>query len=113
MPWQQTILLSLANAAVAFTAAEMKIFRPFRDWAKAKNRWLGELFSCGYCLAHWSAFVLTAIYRPRLFHAWWLLDYFLTALVIAWLSAFQRSSHTSSACPPTRMSRYSMVHFSF
>ena len=35
------------------------------------------------------AFALTAIYRPRLFVFWWPLDYFLTALVIAWLSAFQ------------------------
>jgi hypothetical protein len=35
------------------------------------------------------AFVLVAIYRAKLFQLWWLLDYFLTALVIAWLSAFQ------------------------
>ena len=48
-----------------------------------------HLHGCGYCLGHWSAFVLTAIYRPRLFHAWWPLGFFLTALVIAWLSAFQ------------------------
>ncbi len=30
-----------------------------------------------------------AIYRPRLFDAWWLLDYFMTTLVVAWLAAFQ------------------------
>jgi hypothetical protein len=51
--------------------------------------WLGELFSCGYCLGHSSALALTAIYQVRIFHAWWPLDFFLTALVIAWLSAFQ------------------------
>jgi len=34
-------------------------------------------------------FAATAIYRPRLFVFWWLLDYFLTALLIAWLSGFQ------------------------
>jgi len=50
---------------------------------------LGIFFSCGYCLGHWVAFALVAIYRPRLFEFWWLLDYFLTALVIAWLAAFQ------------------------
>jgi hypothetical protein len=27
-------------------------------------------------------------YRPWLFEVWWLPDYFLTALVIAWLAAF-------------------------
>jgi hypothetical protein len=83
------LLLSLANASMSFTIAEMKVFRAFRDWAKAKSYWLGELFCCGYCLGHWTAFGLTGIYRPRLFFVWWPLDYFLTALVIAWLSAFQ------------------------
>jgi hypothetical protein len=40
-------------------------------------------------LGHWVAFAFVAIYHPKLFDFWWLLDYFLTALVIAWLSAFQ------------------------
>jgi len=54
---------------------------------KSKSAFLGELFSCGYCFAHWVSFGLVAIYRPKLFEFWWLLDYFLTALVIAWLAA--------------------------
>jgi hypothetical protein len=62
--------LSLANAALAFMVTETKLFRPFRDWLKAKNHVLGELAGCGYCLGHWSAFALTAIYQPRIFHAW-------------------------------------------
>jgi hypothetical protein len=33
-----------------------------------------------------------AIYRPRYFEGWWLLDYFLTVLVIAWLAACQRGA---------------------
>lgn len=32
---------------------------------------------------------MVAIYRPRLFESWWLLDYLLTALVVAWIAAFQ------------------------
>ncbi len=44
---------------------------------------------CGSCLGHWVALGLVAIYRPRLFESGWLLDYVLTALVIAWLAAFQ------------------------
>jgi hypothetical protein len=35
------------------------------------------------------AFALVAIYQCKIFELWWLLDYFFTALVIAWLSAFQ------------------------
>jgi hypothetical protein len=35
------------------------------------------------------AFALVAIYKPKLFEFWWLLDYFLTAIVIAWLGGIQ------------------------
>jgi hypothetical protein len=85
----QVILLSFVTASVSFTVAEMKIFAPFREWIKLKSSLLGELFTCGYCLGHWVAFILVAIYRPRLFQFWWVLDYFLTALIIAWLATFQ------------------------
>ena len=67
------------------------MFMPVREWVKRKNSLLGELISCGYCFGYWVAFVLVAICQPKLFEQWWLLDYFITALVIAWLSAFQWS----------------------
>ena len=89
MPWQQILLLSMPNAAIAFTVTETKFFAPLRSWTREKSAFLGELASCGYCFGHWTAFVLVAIYRPRLFDLWWGLDYFLTALTLAWLSAFQ------------------------
>ena len=85
----QVILLSIVTASISFTVAEMKLFAPFREWIKRKSSLFGELFSCGYCFGHWIAFILVAIYRPRLFQFWWLLDYFLTALVVAWLAAVQ------------------------
>ena len=81
--------LSAANASIAFTVAETRLFASFRGWARARVPLLGELVACGYCLGHWTAFVLVAVYRPRLLHAWLPLDYFLTALVVAWLGAFQ------------------------
>jgi hypothetical protein len=83
------IFLSLVAASISFTVSESKLFLPLRGWAKKKLAYFGEFLSCGYCLGHWVAFGLVAIYQPRLFNLWWLLDYFLTALVIAWLSAFQ------------------------
>jgi hypothetical protein len=86
---ENILLLSMVNASIVFTISETKIFRPFREWIKQKSEFPGEMLSCGYCLGHWVAFILAAIYQPRLFHNWWLLDYFLTALLIAWLSAFQ------------------------
>ena len=88
MPWQQILLLSMPNAAIAFTVTETKFFAPFRRWTKEKSALLGELVSWLF-LGHWTAFALVAIYRPRVFGLWWGLDYFLTALALAWLSAFQ------------------------
>lgn len=81
--------LSAANASIAFTVAESKLFGTFRDWTRARSPFLGELVACGYCLGHWTALGLVAVYQPRLFHAWGPLDYLLTVLVLAWLSAFQ------------------------
>lgn len=83
------IYLSFVTACFSFTVTETKLFKPLREWLKKKNSFLGELFSCCYCFGHWVAFALVAIYKPTLFHTWWLLDYFFTALVIAWFSAIQ------------------------
>jgi len=85
----KAILLAVVAASISFTISETKLFKPFREWIKARSRFLGELFSCGYCLGHWASFALVAVYRPRIFYLWQPLDYFLTALVIAWLAAFQ------------------------
>lgn len=83
------VYLSLVTASISFTVTETKLFRPLREWTSSKVPVLGSLFSCGYCFGHWVAFALVAIYRPRLFHAWWMLDYFVTALFISWLSGIQ------------------------
>jgi len=86
---KEVLLLSIVTASISFTVAETKLFAPLRLWIKGKSSFFGEFFICGYCLGHWIAFLLVALYKPRLFQLWWLLDYFLTALIIAWLSAFQ------------------------
>jgi hypothetical protein len=85
----EVIYLSLVTASISFTVTETKLFKPFREWVKGKSAFLGELVSCGYCFGHWVAFGLVAIYRPRLVESSWFLDYFLTALVIAWIAGAQ------------------------
>lgn len=85
----EVFYLSLATASIAFVVTETKLFRPLREWATGKWSFLGALLSCGYCFGYWVAFSLVAIYRPKLFESWWLLDYVLTAVVIAWLSGLQ------------------------
>ncbi len=82
-------LLSISTASIAFTVSEAVIFAGLRKRIMGWNTWFGKLLSCGYCTGHWVAFGLVAIYRPRLLHSWAPLDYFLTALIIAWLAALQ------------------------
>lgn len=86
---ENLIYLSAITASISFTIAETKLLKPLRDWVNSKNHFLGELVTCGYCVGHWVAFALVAIFQPKLFDSWFLLDYLLTAMVIAWLSAFQ------------------------
>lgn len=86
---KQVALLSMVTASVAFTLSEAKVCAGLRRWARDRSSWLETLVSCGYCLGYWVAFALVVAYRPRLFDVWFGLDYFLTALVVAWLAAFQ------------------------
>ncbi len=86
---EQVLYLSMVTASISFTLAESRLFLPFREWVEGRNATVGHLLACGYCLGHWVAFALVAVFRPRLFEGWWLLAYFLTALVIAWLAALQ------------------------
>jgi hypothetical protein len=82
-------LLALATASISFTITETKLFKPFRTWIGQHCAFAGDLFSCGYCLGFWISFVLVAVYQPRLFQKWLLLDLFLSAIIIGWLSGIQ------------------------
>jgi len=77
------------TASVSFTISETKLFAAPRAYILKKFTLLGELLSCGYCLGHWVALLLIILYRPRLFHYFWPLDYFISVLLVAWLAAFQ------------------------
>ena len=81
--------LSVVTASISFTVSETKLFGPLREWVRGRSKFFGDLLSCGYCFGHWVALALVILCRLALFKIWWPLDYFLTALVIAWLSAFQ------------------------
>ena len=89
LPLSILLALALAVASISFTVTETKLFKPYREWATKKAPIFGSLFSCGYCFGHWVAALLVVIYRPRLFNFYWLLDYIITGLVIAWLAGLQ------------------------
>ena len=86
---ESVLYLSLVTASISYTVSEKKLFLPLREWAQKRSHFLGSLLSWDYCFGHWMSFALMDTYQPRLFEFWWLLDYFLTALLISWLSAFQ------------------------
>lgn len=86
---EQVFWLSVVTGSIAFTLTESKLFYSFREWVSKRSKFIGKLVNCGYCTGHWIAFALTAIYQPRLFNSWGFLDYFFTALVIAWFAGFQ------------------------
>ncbi|MDO8516943.1 MAG: DUF1360 domain-containing protein [Nanoarchaeota archaeon] len=80
-------ILATICGSIAYTMTESGIFEPYRIFCKNVCKKLGELSSCGYCTGHWVAFFLVAVYQPRIVHSsFWLLDYFLTAILIAWIS---------------------------
>lgn len=85
----EVAILSFVTASISFTVTESKAFEKIRDAVKLP--FFSGVLNCGYCFGHWVAFVLVAIYKPKLLESFWLLDYFLTALVIAWFGAFQWS----------------------
>lgn len=78
--------LGISVGVVDLTLTRAPIFRPIRNWVDNQSDMLGALVKCPYCMGHWLGFLAVAVYRPRLFHGWWLLDYFLTALVITWIA---------------------------
>jgi hypothetical protein len=86
---EEILYLSLVTASISFTVTETKLFKPLRDWAIAKNPFIGELLSCGYCFGYWVAFALVALFPARVFRSVPVLDYFCTAFIVAWVSAFQ------------------------
>ena len=87
---EKIILLSMICATVSFTITESKLFSQFREFLAMYTEWLFKLFSCGYCLGHYISFFLVIVYKPLLFNSGYdLLDYFMTSLVITWLSAWQ------------------------
>ncbi len=84
---EQIALLSLVTANIAFIVAESSLFGGFRGWLQGIDNWLSHMVGCGYCLSQWIALALVAVYRPRLYFAWWPLDYCLTALAIGGLAS--------------------------
>lgn len=82
----ELILLSIATASISFTVTESKLFEPIRVYVKNKNKFFGELVSCGYCFGHWVAFFIVILTNFNAFENNLFIDYFFTWLIISWFS---------------------------
>ena len=87
---KEVFFISMAVASVSTIVADATLFQPFREWTKKRVYLLGKLFSCGWCLSVWVSLGFTALYDPFIFWSQCpFMDYFLTAMVISWMAAFQ------------------------
>ena len=58
----ELILVALAVSAISITITKAGIFEKFR--ALFKNKWLGKLMECTYCMSHWVALALVLLVYP-------------------------------------------------
>jgi hypothetical protein len=59
------VMLGVGAAVISLTVTKSKLFKPIREWGMSrKNPLFGELLSCPYCFAHWSALFLSILYLP-------------------------------------------------
>jgi hypothetical protein len=78
------IALTCSGISMSFTQGSM--FDPVRAWIMGKNKLLGDLFKCFFCLSHWLAFAGVAIYQPRPLHSTLLVDLVVASFTIVTLA---------------------------
>ena len=59
------VVIALACSGIAMSFTQGPVFDSLRAWIMNKNKLLGDLFKCFFCLSHWLAFAGVAIYQPR------------------------------------------------
>lgn len=75
---------SLVTATMTLTVSRARVFSFLRKFLNKYLPFLGELVSCPYCLAHWTAlFVATAIhFRSHVFLSTGMFNLLLSALAL-------------------------------
>ncbi len=93
------VVIALAAAACAVTVTRSRLFAAVREYPREyRARFYPEfdnkgwqlfdaLLRCTYCVAHWTAAAIVAIYRPRLVHLLAPLDVIITGLAVIAVAA--------------------------
>jgi len=53
----------LSTIGLTFILTQSKLFKPFREWCKRKNKLLGYLTSCSQCTGIYSGFIIYFLYK--------------------------------------------------
>jgi len=83
----QLATLASATSAISITITKGGVFSKQRQWIKGRNSWLGKLVSCPYCLSHWVAAALVAIYQPTPLSAWLPVDLAISVFITVAIAA--------------------------
>lgn len=58
------IEMGISVGVASLTITRSRPLRPVREWIWLRSGWWGELVSCPYCMAHWLAAAVLALYWP-------------------------------------------------
>lgn len=77
------LMIALAAASLSMTITQTELFAPIRGWTARKNAMLGHLFSCFYCMSHWTVAAGMLLYRPALLQSGiGFIDWLMTAFIV-------------------------------
>lgn len=79
-------IIALACSGIAMSFTQGSMFDGLRAWIMRKNKLLGDLARCFFCLGHWIAFAGVAIYQPRPLRSHLLPDLIVSAFAIVSIS---------------------------
>src|SRR5262245_36940514 len=82
------LITPLAVASASYTVTRAGVFEPVRSAVEEKNRKIGELLRCPYCLAHWLTFAAGAGIGEPFWGPWyigWPLSVFAVVMVVSLL----------------------------
>lgn len=74
------LVVGAAVATASFTITKSLVFSPLRVFIMNRSEWLGDLFTCYYCLSHWIAAASVAVVPAMQLSPWWPVD-----ILVSWL----------------------------
>jgi hypothetical protein len=83
------LVLALATSAVSVTITRSGMFLGLRRVVASRNKWIGELLQCPYCMSHWVSLVFMWWYGVRILPGtYWMVDLLISALAVVSVASF-------------------------